>query len=303
LKEPVQSRDESAIRLRFWGVRGSIPTPGPGTVRYGGNTSCVTVETPLVPGSPIFILDAGSGIRELGLALMREKRLPLTAHLLLTHTHWDHIQGFPFFVPAFIPGNRVTVYGSAGTDNELVEALEGQMLYRYFPVSLDKLGAALDFHHVDGGSHQIGDARVTVAPLHHPGTTVGYRLEIGDYVIAYVTDAEPQPAPADFRPDPEVLRLARDADVLIHDAQYTDAEFPAKVGWGHSPTSYVVMVAQAARVKHLLLFHHDPTRTDEDIDAIVHTAREQAQRTGTSLRIDAAAEGRDLLLPAGAGRV
>ncbi|MBI3970010.1 MAG: MBL fold metallo-hydrolase [Chloroflexi bacterium] len=281
------------VRLRFWGVRGSIPTPGLETVRYGGNTSCVTVET---DGAELYILDAGSGIRQLGLELLRQKRLPIRAHLLLTHTHWDHIQGFPFFAPAFIPGNQVTVYGGTGTDDGLAEALAGQMLYRYFPVSIDKLGATLRFQHVGPGSHQIGAMRVTVAELHHTGPTVGYRLEIGGRVLAYVTDSEPPGGPQDLTPEKAAVHLAHEADVLIHDAQYADDEYPAKVGWGHSPLSYVVDVAHAARAKHLLLFHHDPTRTDERLDALVAAARERAAQLYSPVRIDAAMEGQEITL-------
>ncbi|HXI15906.1 MAG TPA: MBL fold metallo-hydrolase, partial [Chloroflexota bacterium] len=170
-----------AVRLRFWGVRGSIPSPGHLTARYGGNTSCVSVESVEgndggANGRELFVFDAGSGLRVLGLHLLQAKRLPVTVHLLLTHTHWDHIQGFPFFTPAFIPGNEITVYGAAGTDTVLAEALEGQMLHRYFPVSLDKLGAAIRFQHIPPGSHRIASARVTVASLHHPGDAAGYRL-------------------------------------------------------------------------------------------------------------------------------
>jgi phosphoribosyl 1,2-cyclic phosphodiesterase len=231
------------VRVRFWGVRGSIPTPGPGTVRYGGNTSCVSVEA---AGHDLLVLDAGSGIRLLGLDLIECKRLPVTAHLFLSHTHWDHIQGFPFFAPAFIPGNSICIYGAAGSDEGLIEALEGQMLHRYFPVTLDELGASFSFQRITPGSHEVGGARITVAPLHHPGSTVGYRLELNGCIVAYVTDTEPLGAADRPQIDPATLLLARDADVLIHDAQYTDEEYPKKVGWGHSPVSHVVDLAVAA---------------------------------------------------------
>jgi phosphoribosyl 1,2-cyclic phosphodiesterase len=280
------------VQVRFWGVRGSIPTPGFDTARYGGNTSCVTVEPERSPeGGPteLFILDAGSGSRVLGLNLLREKRLPIRAHVLLTHTHWDHIQGFPFFAPAFIPGNEITVYGDAGSEDDLQTTLAGQMLHRYFPVSLEQLGATLRFAAVQPGTHEVGSARVTVASLHHPGKTVGYRVEVGGCSVAYVTDCEPSGSLPDLTIDPGVLDLARDVDVLIHDAQYTDAEYPSKVGWGHSPVGFVVDVALAAGAKRLVLFHHDPTRVDGQLDDLVETARVRAQ--GTELVIEAAAEG------------
>ena len=288
------------VQLRFWGVRGSIPTPGFDTARYGGNTSCVTVEPERASeGGPteLFILDAGSGLRLLGLGLLRDKRLPIRAHVLLTHTHWDHIQGFPFFAPAFIPGNEITVYGAAGSEEDIHTALAGQMLHRYFPVSLDQLGATLRFAAVQPGTHEVGTARVTVASLHHPGKTVGYRVELEGRSIAYVTDCEPLGSLPDLTIDPGVLDLARDADVLIHDAQYTDAEYPSKVGWGHSPVGFVVDVAMAAGAKRLVLFHHDPTRMDDQIDDLVEAARERAK--GGGLEIEAAAEGTTIELTGG----
>lgn len=280
------------VQVRFWGVRGSIPTPGFDTARYGGNTSCVTVETERpAEGGPteLFVLDAGSGLRVMGLNLLREKRLPIRAHVLLTHTHWDHIQGFPFFAPAFIPGNEITVYGDAGSEDDLQTTLAGQMLHRYFPVSLEQLGATLRFAAVQPGTREIGPARVTVAALNHPGKTVGYRVEVGGCSVAYVTDCEPLGSLPDLQMDPGVLALARDADVLIHDAQYTDAEYATKVGWGHSPVGFVVDVALAAGAKRLVLFHHDPTRSDGQVDELVAAARDRAK--GSDLVIDAATEG------------
>ena len=291
------------VQVRFWGVRGSIPTPGFETARYGGNTSCVTVEPgPPAEGGPteVFILDAGSGLRVLGLDLLKQKRLPIRAHVLLTHTHWDHIQGFPFFAPAFIPGNELTVYGAAGSEDDLQTTLAGQMLHRYFPVSLEQLGATIRFADVQPGARQIGSARVTAASLNHPGKTVGYRVELNGCSVAYVTDCEPLGSLPDLPVDPGVLALARHADVLIHDAQYTDAEYPTKVGWGHSPVSFVVDVALAARVKRLVLFHHDPLRVDEQMDALVEQARARAQ--GSGLEIVAAAEGTTIELAAAPDR-
>ncbi|HEU5318002.1 MAG TPA: MBL fold metallo-hydrolase [Chloroflexota bacterium] len=293
------------LYLRFWGTRGSIPTPGTGTTRYGGNTSCVSVEPAVpadgaAPGTELFVLDSGSGIRLLGLDVLRRKRLPLTAHLLLTHTHWDHIQGFPFFAPAFIPGNTITVYGAAGSDEDLAGALAGQMLHRNFPVSLHQLGARIAFTTVAPGAQQIGPATVTSAPLNHPGATVGYRIDLGGRSVAYVTDCEPRGTAPAAPPDFAVVGLASGADVLIHDAQYTDDEYPAKIGWGHSPTSYVVDLALAAGVRRLYLFHHDPLRDDTQIDALVEAARARATQAGGDLEIEAAAEGTSLHLPAAA---
>lgn len=282
------------VRVRFWGVRGSIPAPGPDTVRYGGNTSCVSLEA---PGHDLIIFDAGSGIRALGLSIMREKRLPLSAHLLLTHTHWDHIQGFPFFVPAFIPGNCLHVYGNVEGEGGVRGALEGQMVHRYFPVGLGQLGASLAFTDLPHGAHDVAGMRVVVAPLYHSSVTVGYRVETPGGTVVFLTDAEPRRQGEQIVIEPEMVALAADADVLIHDAQYTDDEYPSKIGWGHSPAGYVVDVAAAAKARHVVLFHHDPLRTDAQLDAIVAEARRRAAGHGRELRVDAAWEGMEISLP------
>lgn len=302
------------LRVRFWGVRGSVPSPGPETARYGGNTSCVTLEFPAgatvgpqagaspSAGQQLFILDAGTGIRSLGISLLKEKRLPVTAHLFLSHTHWDHIQGFPFFAPAFIPGNKILVHGGMGTDAELASVLSGQMLHRYFPVSLSDLASEIVFQHTQPGNHVLAGVAVTVAQLHHPGSTVGYRFDIGGRAVAYCTDTEPYPdpdgpnGPAQPPLDENVLRLARDADLLIHDAQYTDDEYPTKLGWGHSPLTYVIRTAAASGVKRLVLFHHDPARLDGHLDAYLAEARALAAQFGGAFEVDAATEGMEVNL-------
>ncbi|MAG36925.1 MAG: MBL fold metallo-hydrolase [Dehalococcoidia bacterium] len=278
-----------AVQVKFWGVRGSIPTPGQQTAKYGGNTSCVTVEG---PDGAVYILDAGSGLRVFGMSMVADGRLPMTAYLLLTHTHWDHIQGLPFFIPAFIPGNRLNIYGSKAGDWELQEALAGQMSDRYFPVSMDVFGADLAFAHLDRGVHELGAATVRSAPLNHPGNCMGYRLELAGCTVAAVWDEEPLGGPDDLTPNPNALELARGADVLIHDAQYTDKEYAeAKVGWGHSPLGYVVTTAIAAEVPRLVLFHHEPLHADTFLDAMVEEAREMAGEMGSDLEITAAQEG------------
>ena len=271
-------------------MRGSIPAPGADTVRYGGNTSCVTLESPLIEpgedGKPGFaIFDAGSGIRALAMHLLREKRLPIRAHLFLTHTHWDHIQGFPFFVPALIPGNHLSVYGNPEGEGGVEAALEGQMVHRYFPIGLKQMAAKLDFHQLKHGEHLIAGMQVTVAPLVHSSVTVGYRVEIGGRSVVYLTDAEARRVDDQITIDPVMLGLAAGADLLIHDAQYTDEEYPSKVGWGHSPLGYVVDFARAAGVRHLVLFHHDPLSSDAKLDSLQQIARERA---GGALVVDAA---------------
>ncbi|HEU5318531.1 MAG TPA: MBL fold metallo-hydrolase [Chloroflexota bacterium] len=288
-----------AVRVRFWGVRGSIPSPGPDTVRYGGNTSCVSLEAPTIDGSApdkpgIAILDAGSGIRSLAMSLLRDKRLPVRAHLFLTHTHWDHIQGFPFFVPALIPGNHISVYGSVEGEDGVCGALSGQMEHRYFPIALKQMAATLDFHDLSHGEHALAGMGVTVAPLFHSSVTTGYRFDLGGRSVVYLTDAEPRRSDDQIVVDPVMLGLAAGSDVLIHDAQYTDEEYPAKIGWGHSPLGYVVDFAVAAGTKRLILFHHDPMSSDAKLDAYQDLAR---ARAAGRVEVDAAYEGMEIALP------
>jgi phosphoribosyl 1,2-cyclic phosphodiesterase len=248
--------------VKFWGVRGSIASPGAGTVRYGGNTPCVEMQA----GGHRLIFDGGTGIRVLGQSLLAHQ--PTEAHLFFTHSHWDHIQGFPFFIPAFIKGNCFHIYGAIAPDGSTIEErLNGQMRHPNFPVPLQVMAADLKFHDVEIGSLiQLGDVAIETAPLNHPGQAVGYRVNWQGHAAAYITDTEHFPD----RLDPHVLQLAHNADVLIYDATYTDAEYhhptASKVGWGHSTWQEAVKVAQAAGVKTLVIFHHDPLHDDEFLD-------------------------------------
>ncbi len=257
------SNINNQFTVHFWGVRGSIACPGSETVRYGGNTSCVEMRV----GSERLIFDGGTGLRVLGQSLLSQ--IPLQAHLLFTHSHWDHIQGFPFFVPAFIPGNTFHIYGAVAPDGSTVEQrLNDQMLHPNFPVPLQIMGADLKFVDVEiDQPFLIGDeVKVETALLNHPGEAVGYRVNWRGHAAAYVTDTEHFPD----RLDENVLFLARDADVLIYDATYTDEEYhsekTSKVGWGHSTWQEAVKIAKAAGVKKLVLFHHDPMHNDEFLD-------------------------------------
>jgi phosphoribosyl 1,2-cyclic phosphodiesterase len=250
--------------VRFWGVRGSIACPGAETVRYGGNTSCVEVR---VAGHRL-IFDGGTGLRVLGQTLLSQ--MPLEAHMFFTHSHWDHIQGFPFFVPAFIKGNRFKIYGAVAPNGSTIEdRLNDQMLHPNFPVPLQIMGADLSFTDLEIGEPvQIGEVLVENNLLNHPGEAVGYRVSWRDHAIAYITDTEHFPD----RVDAHVVKLAKDADLLIYDATYTDEEYysekTSKVGWGHSTWQEAVKVAKAARVKKLVIFHHDPLHSDDFMDRI-----------------------------------
>jgi phosphoribosyl 1,2-cyclic phosphodiesterase/CRP-like cAMP-binding protein len=295
----------NTVLIRFWGTRGSIPTPGRGTTLYGGNTSCVEVRA---DDGTVIILDCGTGARPLGLDLLaRGPSLP-PMHILVTHTHWDHIQGFPFFLPAYLAGTRLSVYGARGLDRTLEGSLSGQMQHTYFPVQLDELRAEITFEEVAEERFRVGPYRVTSQLLNHTTATVAYRLDTASSSIAYVTDHEPfwweRPSPRQqhrfVHPGEERhVAFVGGADVLIHDAQYADTEYPAKRGWGHSTIEYAVDLAVRAGVKRLVLYHHDPTHSDAWIRAQLTRARRRAEAQKGQLEIFAAAEGDELQLSDG----
>jgi phosphoribosyl 1,2-cyclic phosphodiesterase len=250
------------LKVRFWGVRGSIPTPGPTTVKVGGNTACVEVRC----GTDLVILDAGTGLRALGYALLKE--LPIKAHLFFSHVHWDHIQGFPFFPPAFIAGNSIKLHGMINVTGTIEETLSGQMNYPSFPVRLQDMGAEMAFNDLHEGEvvELPGGGRVTNARLNHPSGALGYRIQIGGRAVVYATDTEHYSIT-----DGKLARLAAGADVLIYDATYTPEEYAGKIdgipktGWGHSTNEEGARLAKEFGVKQLVLFHHDPSQSDEAV--------------------------------------
>ena len=255
---------QQQMTVRFWGVRGSIPCPGPHTVRYGGNTPCVEIQV----GHSRLIFDGGTGLRVLGESLL--KQMPIEAHMFFTHTHWDHIQGFPFFTPAFMKGNCFHIYGVLGPNNETIEKrLTDQMLHPNFPVPLQVMAGNLQFHNLAvGEAREIDGVTISNAPLNHPGESVGYRIDWQGLTVSYLTDTEHFPEQL----DPSVLKLADQTDVLIYDCTYTDAEYHEtgneKIGWGHSTWQEAVKVAKAVKAKKLVLFHHDPTHDDDFLDHV-----------------------------------
>jgi CheY-like chemotaxis protein/phosphoribosyl 1,2-cyclic phosphodiesterase len=295
--------------IRFWGTRGSLAKPGPTTLRYGGNTACVEVRS---AGGTLIVLDCGTGAHGLGQALLASEAGPVRGHLLITHTHWDHIQGFPFFAPLFSPGNTWDLYAPGGLGKRLEATLAGQMEYAYFPITLAQLGATIRYHDLVEGRFDLDGVRATTRYLNHPALTLGYRLEVGGVTLVYATDHEPHaphrppaPTPAGAAcPDVPVHQedqghtdFLTAADLVIHDAQYTAAEYLHKVGWGHSPVEYTVDIAIAARAKRLALFHHDPGRDDEALDRLVEACRQRIAAYNGALEVFAAAEGQVLELP------
>lgn len=287
------------LTVSVWGARGSIPTPGPDTARYGGNTSCILVERKGQAGNAL-VLDAGSGIRALGNQLARQDS-GVRVDLLLTHTHWDHIQGLPFFIPMFRPGNTVHVWGAKQGDVDLGTILRQQMHPVVFPVPLDDTGAELSVAHVGPGRFDLPGFAVDAIRLRHPGTTLGYRLTAvdGGAQLAYITDNELGPGGAydvgrEWRSD--LAGLLHGVDLLVHDAMYAQEDIDAHRGWGHSSWEESVDLAVEARVSRLMLFHHHPERTDGQIDAIVARASARANTSEHAVEVMAACEGMQLSL-------
>ncbi len=257
------------LSIHFHGVRGSIAAPGIATAKVGGNTSCVEV----IAGDTRIVFDAGTGLRALGDRLITSG--PSATTILLSHLHWDHIQGLPFFTPIYVPGNWIEVVTGGNGVMPLEAALRRQMSAPFFPVELDDVRAQLRWREPRvGEAFAVGDVRVTMAKLNHPDPVYGYRLDYAGASIVYATDTEHFACV-----DPNLARLCAGADVLIYDAQYTPEEYPGKVGWGHSTWEAAVALATTAGVRQLVLYHHDPRRSDEQVAAI--EARAAAARPGT----------------------
>lgn len=285
-------------RLTFWGVRGSIPTPGPTTVFYGGNTSCLEVRA----GSEIIILDAGTGIRPLGAALKKEfEGRALRATILISHTHWDHIQGFPFFRPAYNPANDLRLLSYEGAIRGLEAVLASQMQNPYFPITMEQMPGAPNVRELKETEFHLGSVRVKSMFLNHPGICAGYRLFTPSGSIAYLPDNELSrrgtvPKDEQALKDAEVREFIRDADVAVMDAQYDALEYPRHVNWGHSCVEDVVLMAMEANVKKLFLFHHDPDHDDSHVAQMLARGRQMAREAGSRIKIEAAREGLEVVL-------
>ena len=279
------------VNVSFWGVRGSTPCPCPGNHRYGGNTACVTVER---PGHEPIILDLGTGLRFFGHTQPTDGSF--SGHAFVTHLHWDHVQGLPFFTPVLAPGARLTVRAPRPEpDLPLAEAFGQFMRPPYFPVTAEQLHGHITFEDFDDGDVvEVGGARVTARTVPHVGATNGYRIEVDGFVIAYLSDHH-QPIDGTDHIAEGPLALCDGADLVIHDAQFTPDDLVRKANWGHCTVDYAVHVAATAGAKRLALFHHDPERIDDAIDALLGSAREQAARRGLG-EVIAAAEGTTVVL-------
>jgi phosphoribosyl 1,2-cyclic phosphodiesterase len=306
----MSSVSASPTRLKFWGTRGSISVPGPGTLRYGGNTTCVEVRA----DGEIIVLDAGSGIRSLGIALEKEFHSePIKLSLLITHAHWDHIQGLPFFAPAYEKKNEICVRGYDGVDTSFGKIMAEPMKAPFFPIAMRELSARVDIKKLTEMEFCAGKVRVRARFVNHPGVCAGYRLFTSAGSIAFLPDHEPyrflhsartnDMSPEEAKKTAEEERIGlveflHGSDLLILDSQYTDTEYESHVGWGHGSVSSAVSLALDAKVRRLLLFHHDPGHDDTKVDAMVSDARRLIRESGKELEVDAAREGEEILLPA-----
>ena len=284
------------VTVSYWGVHGTLPVPGAGTLRYGGNTPCVSVE---VSGEPLTIFDCGSGIKQLSDYLATSEEQRISARMFITHTHWDHINTIPFFGPLYVRGNQIEIFGPYQGDLTIERAITAQMESVYFPVTIREFAARITYRDLREETLDFGAIRIDAMLLKHPGYCLGYRLTAHDRSVCYITDNELY-LPNDHRHDPAYFErlcdFVRGADVLITDTTYRDHEYTSKVDWGHSSVSEVASLAAKAQVKRLHLFHHDPDQSDADIDLKLKETREALSRLGADVICEAPAEKSQLVL-------
>jgi phosphoribosyl 1,2-cyclic phosphodiesterase len=291
------------MKIKFWGVRGSIPTPGKNTTRYGGNTPCIEV---LGDDGTIVILDSGTGIRALGESLAAKS--PIEINLCISHTHWDHIHGFPFFIPAYIPNNIINIFGPSHYNKTLKEIMAQQMAYSYFPVLAEELRAKINYTDLKEELFNAGSFKISTKFMNHPVTALGYRIEEGDKKIAYTGDHEPyynfigsedgedidEINMIIHEQNNNIVQFVKGVDVLISDAHYLEEEYAKRAGWGHSSIFQALNLAINAGVKHLVLFHHEPARSDDEMDMLTESVIAQSKKLGQTIKVTAAIEGEEI---------
>ncbi|MBD3272106.1 MAG: MBL fold metallo-hydrolase [Elusimicrobia bacterium] len=275
------------MKIKFWGVRGSVAGPGEDTVFYGGNTSCIELRA---ANNDLIILDAGTGIRKLGNAIVGNQE-DTNFSLFLSHAHWDHIEGLPFFKPLYFKKYRVGIYGSPPKNQRLKSVINHALHQPYFPVSMKELKADISFHDITELSIKVGTLTVDIIPVNHPSHTVAFRFSEQDKKIIYMTDNELFCPTSVITPYEQLIEFCRNVDILIHDAMYTHEEWNDHKGWGHSSIPNAVQLGLDAQVKLLILHHHDPERTDKQEDAIVKTIQTQIKKQKSSMICEAAREG------------
>jgi CheY-like chemotaxis protein len=295
--EPHQPQIPAAYNfVRFFGTRGSIPVSGPSFVRHGGNTSCAVIGR----GDDMVIIDAGSGIREIGLQLIKGR--PRTVHLLISHTHWDHIQGFPFFAPLFVPGFEVIIYGASSFGKDLKSVFRGQLDRDYFPVQFDDMRAKVHFENLHADGVKIGDLKISWEFTHHPTATVGFKVESKGKTVGYVTDNEflqgylgsPRLLSlqsTEIQPHEKLLTFLTGVDLLIHEAQYTNEEYVKKVGWGHTSLTNACVLASLSNIKRWIITHHDPLHSDDFLGAKLNLTKEILRRLTCNVEVTHAYDG------------
>jgi len=276
------------LKLRFWGTRGSIPSPGRNTVKYGGNTTCVEL---ILDDGTIIIFDAGTGIRKLGNEIIQNNANG-AIHLFLTHSHWDHIQGFPFFLPAYSEKVQIKIFGCPPVFDKLKEILTNQMESSYFPVNFDQLKAKIVFQEIAHKEHWIKNARFSFIRNNHPGVAYGFKVNQEGKIVVFITDNELLPAKNYIYTSwDQFIDFCQDANILVHDAHYLHQEMVETAGFGHSSYEDAFELGVKANVKHLIFFHHDPDRKDDEIETIIKHFRQKRDNLKISMKLDAAKEG------------
>jgi len=281
---------------QFWGIRGALPVPGKKTIRYGGNTNCVTLT---IGKKNFFIFDAGTGIKELSNHLIKQRKIPLSAKIFITHPHYDHINGIPFFSPLYLAGNEFELFGTEHSGNNIGNLISKQMDTIYFPITIEEFKAKLTFRDIGEEDFYIDDIHIQTILLNHPGKCLGYRVQYKNKSFCYITDNELHLKTSPQYNQETVDRLIHfisNTDILVIDSTYTDIEYLKKIGWGHSCVSQVVDIADKAKVKLLCLYHHDPSQYDKDIDLKLKKARSLLKSRHSKTRCIAPNEGKKIIV-------